>query len=808
MVSGAAVLLAQPAAWPVPPRLPCHAVCSGGFVEARRGDGCEVGGGELNSRRLEAKSRCPCGSDRDKVTVDEYQARYGKPFIRLPGPRRRRDTMTVDQYAICPCGNGKKIKFCKCKDSLPELDRVSTMINGGQIVPALDRLNRILEEHPDAAWALAIKGRVLMSLREYQSLAENAERFIRLQPTNPLALGQRAAARLFDNQGIEATESLLEAVAESGNDVDEFVLGLLPFAAAKLAQDEHYLSARALCTLALGADDFDGSRQALQLLQELNRDDSVNRLLKSLPPSRPRPDGVDWAERFDEALGLLQSDRVALAKTKFASLARAYPGEPSILSGLLSCAIWQVDRAAQADCFARLSQCEQLDEAERSKQLALSYAVDPENSPAALQAYHLVAEVDDVLRIEQALQADRRCVQLPEPLLRNFADSEDDVPPRSAFQILDQPMPGDDAELVGGDLPIAVTILLLFGKQTDRAARLEIPGAVRQQLDQIGEPLKAAIGEVTWTEQPVRRIPLSLVAEVQPPLLPQRGKRVMTNEIYQDFRNAKLADQLLNLELPTLGERSLLETRSDDSLRLQRAAIMRLLENQESIAESPAILTAIRDGAGLQPLPQLTAKTGEDVEQVDNADLLRIDCSQLNSEGLGYLLHRAQSLNMRSLLQLVGKEILRRELAKEDTGLKSAAYAALVESAQSPDEALAYSAEAQQYCDEEDLDKAQFLLMELPVLVRKGDPAALQSLVQRLTRDYGNRDDVMATLHQLLYALGLINVDGTPRLASASMAPPAAAAAADSSTLWTPDGDTAGQPASDGGSKLWIPGMD
>lgn len=44
VVSGAAVLLAEPAAWPVPPRLPCHAVCSGGFVEARRGDGCEGGG--------------------------------------------------------------------------------------------------------------------------------------------------------------------------------------------------------------------------------------------------------------------------------------------------------------------------------------------------------------------------------------------------------------------------------------------------------------------------------------------------------------------------------------------------------------------------------------------------------------------------------------------------------------------------------------------------------------------------------------------------------------------------------------------
>ena len=95
--------------------------------------------------------------------------------------------MSVDKYAICPCGNGKKIKFCKCKESIPEMDRVVSMVNGGQVVPALDRLSEILETHPDAAWALAVKGRLLLDLREYDTLNENAERFIRLQPSNPLA---------------------------------------------------------------------------------------------------------------------------------------------------------------------------------------------------------------------------------------------------------------------------------------------------------------------------------------------------------------------------------------------------------------------------------------------------------------------------------------------------------------------------------------------------------------------------------------------------------------------------------------------
>ncbi len=145
--------------------------------------------------------------------------------------------MTLDQYAVCPCGNGKKIKFCKCKESLPELDRVMTMIEGGQIVPALDRLNQILVEHPDAAWALAIKGRLMIDLREFDALAEVADRFVRLQPSNPLALAQRAAAELFHDHFDKATLSLLEAITESGRAVDSFVLDVSVLLASALASD-------------------------------------------------------------------------------------------------------------------------------------------------------------------------------------------------------------------------------------------------------------------------------------------------------------------------------------------------------------------------------------------------------------------------------------------------------------------------------------------------------------------------------------------------------------------------------------------
>ncbi len=86
--------------------------------------------------------------------------------------------------------------------------------------------------------------------------------------------------------------------------------------------------------------------------------------------SHARPDGVAWAERFDEAIGLLRSNQFLLAESKLQSLAKTVPREPCVLSGLFTCAVWRGDGATQADCLRKLSECEQLDLESRAKFLA------------------------------------------------------------------------------------------------------------------------------------------------------------------------------------------------------------------------------------------------------------------------------------------------------------------------------------------------------------------------------------------------------------------------------------------------------
>ncbi|MEM9589265.1 MAG: protein-disulfide isomerase, partial [Planctomycetota bacterium] len=282
----------------------------------------------------------------------------------------------LDLYALCPCGNGKKIKFCKCRDSVSDLEQVTQMIQGGQIVPALDRLSKIIKSHPDAAWALSLRGQLLMETGEKEALTENSDRFLRLQPSNPIALTQRAAAALFQGEVDSAIDYLLEALAESGQETDRMLISFAGALADVLFNVERPLTARVYATLALLAGESDFARQQLS---QMNQSRRISLLLKSVPPPLPRPADAAWGERFDEARGLLQSNKIKLAETKLASLNRSHPGEPAIVSGLLTCAIWIGNTQDQSKYLRMLSEAELLDMEQRARYLAMACFVNPQD---------------------------------------------------------------------------------------------------------------------------------------------------------------------------------------------------------------------------------------------------------------------------------------------------------------------------------------------------------------------------------------------------------------------------------------------
>ncbi len=79
--------------------------------------------------------------------------------------------MPVDPYAICPCGSGKKLKFC-CSDLVGEIEKIHRMIEGEQPRAALRHVNQTLAAHPGRASLLDLKATLELSLDELDAARE------------------------------------------------------------------------------------------------------------------------------------------------------------------------------------------------------------------------------------------------------------------------------------------------------------------------------------------------------------------------------------------------------------------------------------------------------------------------------------------------------------------------------------------------------------------------------------------------------------------------------------------------------------
>jgi tetratricopeptide (TPR) repeat protein len=721
--------------------------------------------------------------------------------------------MSIDTYAICPCGSGKKIKFCtKCKDSVSDLDEILKMIEGGQVVPALDRLSNVLSEHPDAAWALAVRGRLLLDLREYESLSENAERFIRLQPSNPLALTQGAAAKLFRGEVDSATESMLQALTESGKEVDSFVLSVASVLAFSLAQQGAFLTARVYATLAMMAAGYEGGQTAVQVLKQLNSSPTVNQMFKAIPDRIERPSDAEWGERYDEAATLLRSNKIDLAESKFQSLQRTVTGEPAILSGLLTCAIWRGDISAQAELLLKLSECESLDFEKRVRYRALAAMVNPENQETSIEVVKLSATIENADEVQMAMTSSSRFADLPPEMLAEMRTSEDDIPPRAGFQLLDRDKP-DSLDVLPpvSEVPEAAALVFVYGKQTDRDARIELLDVRKDQLDEVREQLVATVGDLDFKQEPGDPMPILIAAQPAIAMIRFQAKPAEAEALQNELQEARMPGVIANLRLPLLGGESLVSSADDESKLLERTALLRIIEQYDTLAaKSDAIIDRLYDLAKLEKLPPLKPSSSE-VESVSNEDLNRLDPSGLDADALIYLLQRAQQVSATQATRRLARHLIETELSDEQKPAKLLAYMSLINSATQTGEALTLMDEAKAFAHANNIPTANLLLSEVGLRLSAGDAEGFQNAIQTLSTQYGNEPEVMARLQQMLVAYGLVNPDGTPRQAP-GVGPEPSPAAAGSGQLWTPDGGApaaAPAPNSDGGgNKLWVPGMD
>ena len=94
--------------------------------------------------------------------------------------------MAVEPYAPCPCGSGKKLKFC-CADLAADIERIEKLASGDQPHAALQHVEKLLAKEPDRASLLDMKAMLELSLHEFEAAERTLQHFLAKHPQNPSA---------------------------------------------------------------------------------------------------------------------------------------------------------------------------------------------------------------------------------------------------------------------------------------------------------------------------------------------------------------------------------------------------------------------------------------------------------------------------------------------------------------------------------------------------------------------------------------------------------------------------------------------
>jgi len=177
------------------------------------------------------------------------------------------------------------------------------------------------------------------------------------------------------------------------------------------------------------------------------------------------------------------------------------------------------------------------------------------------------------------------------------------------------------------------------------------------------------------------------------------------------------------------------------------------------------------------------------------------------------------------LLRRIGQEIVARpSLDKHEVLDKSEVYDILSRMALDANEALGYLVKAQEVAKAKGRSPARFMLAELSYRLQRGEEQESRRILSALSTKHANEPGVQQALMNMLAQLGLVRVDpatGRPVMMIPSAGVPGAGptplgAAGDDgslgapppkSALWTPDQLAPAPAASEGKSKLWLPGM-
>ena len=126
--------------------------------------------------------------------------------------------MAVDPYAPCPCGSGKKLKFC-CKDLAGDIEKVHHLIQGEQPHAALKHIHHLMEKAPQREALMDLRAMLELSLHEFEAAGKTIDAFLAAHTRNASAHAHQAILTSVKKSGTASIPALQNSLELLDNDM-------------------------------------------------------------------------------------------------------------------------------------------------------------------------------------------------------------------------------------------------------------------------------------------------------------------------------------------------------------------------------------------------------------------------------------------------------------------------------------------------------------------------------------------------------------------------------------------------------------
>jgi hypothetical protein len=709
--------------------------------------------------------------------------------------------MAIDPYALCPCGSGKKLKFC-CSEVVNDIEKIHRMIEGDQPKAALRHVEHTLASHPKQASLLDLKASLELSLGELDAARQTVEAFVAAHPDSPSAHACRALFLSETGEARAAAAALQRGLALVERDMPQRVFEAIGAVGGALLEAGHILAAQAHLWLHANIAPK-GDTRAYEALIGLNHYSGLPLLLRDQIRLRPWAEDAPWKNEASQAETLADHGKWQEAVRIIDGLGQRYGADPTLVFNRALLGGWLADdRSLVAGLHAYAQLDVPLDDAVEAE--AIAQLLDPDQKEQLLDTVKQTYAVTDQDALVGRLAADRRVQHFH--LDPSAFSQSDEPPPRHTYALLDKPMPESGTDLARERVPRLVGIMAVYGRQTDRSERLEITldkgsafDAGAAALKEIGgEALgelseEKVIGSVSPTEQALNwrwHMPRDTPPEVR--------RRLLADE-----RTAVLLERWPSLPRPSLGGKTPRQAAGDPQLRIPLMAAVLVLEQGTGTGRDAETIAQLRQELRL-PQRESIDPSGQSVSSLPLVRIPRLQIGAVSDDDLVQLYRRAVLAGGQAAIVHLAQEAVRRpSLAKRIPPAE--AYQRLLAAETEPDRALSLIGEAREKSRAAGESTATWDLAELELQITAGNAEEAKELLARIEREHLDDPQVATALYRLLYETGVIPPDALPMQAPPQEDLPLAAAAGSApppaGRIWTPDSE---RPAG-AKSTLWTP---